>query len=163
MWRSVASFVRAYDRCQRSKGPTAARLGLLQPLPIPSGPWESTCIDRLTDLPPSGDEGFDAILVVLCRLIKAVVLIPTHSTAGAEETVRIYRQHVSCKKGFQRHIVCDRDPRFIARFWQTLHTPSGSEVDFTTASHHDTAGAAERMNRTLEEALRCLVDTKHSR
>uniref|UniRef100_A0A0K6S8K3 Integrase catalytic domain-containing protein n=1 Tax=Chromera velia CCMP2878 TaxID=1169474 RepID=A0A0K6S8K3_9ALVE len=111
----------------------------------------------------AGDEGFDTILVVLCRLIKAVVLIPTHSTAGAKETARIYRQHVSCKKGFQRHIVCDRDPRFVARFWQTLHASSGSEVDFATASHHDTAGAAERMNRTLEEALRCLVDTKHSR
>eukprot|EP00820_Chromera_velia_P022186 Cvel_30713.t1-p1 / transcript=Cvel_30713.t1 / gene=Cvel_30713 / organism=Chromera_velia_CCMP2878 / gene_product=Transposon Ty3-I Gag-Pol polyprotein, putative / transcript_product=Transposon Ty3-I Gag-Pol polyprotein, putative / location=Cvel_scaffold4432:1-3365(-) / protein_length=1017 / sequence_SO=supercontig / SO=protein_coding / is_pseudo=false len=163
MWRSVASFIRTCDRCQRSKGPTAARPGLLQPLPIPSRPWESTCIDRLTDLPPSGDEGFDAILVVLCRLIKAVVLIPTHSTAGAEETARIYRQYVSCKKGFQRHIVCDRDPRFVARFWQTLHASSGSEVDFATASHHDTAGAAERMSRTLEEALRCLVDTKHSR
>uniref|UniRef100_A0A0G4FJI4 Uncharacterized protein n=1 Tax=Chromera velia CCMP2878 TaxID=1169474 RepID=A0A0G4FJI4_9ALVE len=117
MWRSVASFVRACDRCQRSKGPTTAHPGLLQPLPIPSRPWESTCIDRLTDLLPSGDEGFDAILVVLCRLIKAVVLIPTHSTAGAEETTQIYRQHVSCKKGFQRHIVCDRDPRFVARFW----------------------------------------------
>uniref|UniRef100_A0A0G4G3Q5 Integrase catalytic domain-containing protein n=1 Tax=Chromera velia CCMP2878 TaxID=1169474 RepID=A0A0G4G3Q5_9ALVE len=162
MWRSVASFVRACDRCQRSKGPTAARPGLLQPLPIPSRPWESTCIDRLTDLPPSGDEGFDAILVVLCRLIKAVVLIPTHSTAGAEETAQIYRQYVSCKKGFQHHIVCDRDPRFVARFWQTLHASSGSEFDFATVSHHDTAGAAERMNRTLEEALRCLVDTKHS-
>uniref|UniRef100_A0A0G4FKF9 Integrase catalytic domain-containing protein n=1 Tax=Chromera velia CCMP2878 TaxID=1169474 RepID=A0A0G4FKF9_9ALVE len=163
MWRSVASFVRVCDRCQRSKGPTVARPRLLQPLPIPSRPWESTCIDRLTDLPPSGDEGFDAILVVLCWLIKAVVLIPTHSTAGAEKTMRIYRQHISCKKGFQRHIVCDRDPRFLAHFWQTLHASSGSEVDFATASHHDTAGAAERMNRTLEEALRYLVDTKHSR
>uniref|UniRef100_A0A0G4GUI1 Integrase catalytic domain-containing protein n=1 Tax=Chromera velia CCMP2878 TaxID=1169474 RepID=A0A0G4GUI1_9ALVE len=134
-----------------------------KPLFIPSRPWESTCIDRLTDLPPSGDEGFDAILVVLCRLIKAVILIPTHSTAGAEETARIYRQHVSCKKGFQRHIVCDRNPRFIAHFWQTLHAFSSLEVDFTTALHHDIAGAAERMNHTLEEALRCLVDTKHSR
>uniref|UniRef100_A0A0G4HAN2 Integrase catalytic domain-containing protein n=1 Tax=Chromera velia CCMP2878 TaxID=1169474 RepID=A0A0G4HAN2_9ALVE len=162
MWKSVASFVCACDRCQRSKGPTVARPGLLQPLPIPSCPWE-TCIDRLTDLPPSGDEGFNAILVVLCRLIKAVVLIPTHSTAGTEETAQIYRQHVSCKKGFQRHIVCDRDPRFVARFWQTLHASSGSEVNFATAWHHDIAGAAERMNRTLEEALRCLVDTKHSR
>uniref|UniRef100_A0A0G4FPK0 Reverse transcriptase/retrotransposon-derived protein RNase H-like domain-containing protein n=1 Tax=Chromera velia CCMP2878 TaxID=1169474 RepID=A0A0G4FPK0_9ALVE len=46
---------------------------------------------------------------------------------------------------------------------RTLHASSGSEVDFATASHHDTAGAAERMNRTLEEALWCLVDTKHSR
>uniref|UniRef100_A0A0G4I3D1 Integrase catalytic domain-containing protein n=1 Tax=Chromera velia CCMP2878 TaxID=1169474 RepID=A0A0G4I3D1_9ALVE len=101
--------------------------------------------------------------MVLCRLIKAVVLIPTHSIARAEETARIYRQHVSCKKGFQRYIVCDRDPRFVARFWQTLHASSGSEVDFATASHHDTAGATERMNRTLEEALRCLVDTKHFR
>uniref|UniRef100_A0A0G4F803 Integrase catalytic domain-containing protein n=1 Tax=Chromera velia CCMP2878 TaxID=1169474 RepID=A0A0G4F803_9ALVE len=163
MWRSVASFVRACDRCQRSKSPTAARLGLLQPLSILSCPWESICIDRLTDLPPSSDEGFDAILMVLCRLIKAVVLIPTHSTAGAEETAQIYRQHVSCKKGFQRHIVCDRDPRFVARFWQTFHASSGSEVDFATALHHDIAGAAERMNRTLEEALWCLVDTKHSR
>uniref|UniRef100_A0A0G4H3M3 Integrase catalytic domain-containing protein n=1 Tax=Chromera velia CCMP2878 TaxID=1169474 RepID=A0A0G4H3M3_9ALVE len=163
MWRSVASFVCTYDGCQRSKGPTAARPGLLQPLLILLHPWESTYIDRLTDLPPSGDEGFDAILVVLCQLIKAVILIPTHSIAGAEETARIYRQHISCKKGFQRHIVCDRNPRFVACFWQTLHASSGSEVDFVTASHHDTMGAAERMNRTLEEALRYLVDTKHSR
>uniref|UniRef100_A0A0K6S8R8 Reverse transcriptase domain-containing protein n=1 Tax=Chromera velia CCMP2878 TaxID=1169474 RepID=A0A0K6S8R8_9ALVE len=51
----------------------------------------------------------------------------------------------------------------LAQDVETLHASSGSEVDFATASHHDTAGAAERMNRTLEEALRCLVDTKHSR
>uniref|UniRef100_A0A0G4EZ84 Integrase catalytic domain-containing protein n=1 Tax=Chromera velia CCMP2878 TaxID=1169474 RepID=A0A0G4EZ84_9ALVE len=133
-----------------------------QPLPIPLRPWESTCIDRLTDLPPSGDKGFDAILLVLCRLIKAVVLIPTHNTAGAEKTARIYRQHVSYKKGFQRYIVCDRVSRFLACFWQTLHASSGSEVDFATTSHHDTAGTIERMNHTLEEALRCLVDMKHS-
>uniref|UniRef100_A0A0G4F5K3 Chromo domain-containing protein n=1 Tax=Chromera velia CCMP2878 TaxID=1169474 RepID=A0A0G4F5K3_9ALVE len=57
----------------------------------------------------------------------------------------------------------DRDPRFVSKFWQTLHVLSGTQLDFSTSGHHDTARQSERMNQTIEEALRCLVETKQTR
>uniref|UniRef100_A0A0G4HS37 Integrase zinc-binding domain-containing protein n=1 Tax=Chromera velia CCMP2878 TaxID=1169474 RepID=A0A0G4HS37_9ALVE len=107
MWRDVGVYIRACDPCQRSKGPNALPPGLLHPLSVPSQPWESVCLDFLTDLPPSGDERYDTIMVVVCRLIKAAILIPTHRIISAEETARLYRRFVTCKKGYQRQIVSD--------------------------------------------------------
>uniref|UniRef100_A0A0G4GTP6 Integrase catalytic domain-containing protein n=1 Tax=Chromera velia CCMP2878 TaxID=1169474 RepID=A0A0G4GTP6_9ALVE len=163
MWRDVRRFVRACDPCQRSKAPSRAPPGLLRPLPVPNHPWEVTQIDFLVGLPAFGDEQFDCLMVVTDSLSKGVCLIRTHTTATAEQAGRLYYENVTVKKGWQRTILSDRDPRFLSRFWQTLHTLSGTHLSFSTMAHHDTPGSAERMNRTIEEALRCLIETQYHR
>uniref|UniRef100_A0A0G4HS63 Integrase catalytic domain-containing protein n=1 Tax=Chromera velia CCMP2878 TaxID=1169474 RepID=A0A0G4HS63_9ALVE len=159
MWRDVRRFVHACDPCQRSKAPSRVPPGLLRPLPVPNHPWEVTQIDFLVGLPAFGDEQFNCLMVVTDSLSKGVGLIRTHTTATAEQAGRLYYENVTVKKGWQRTILSDRDPRFLSRFWQTLHTLSGMHLSFSTTAHHDTPGSAERMNRTIKEALRCLVET----
>jgi hypothetical protein len=54
--------------CQQNCTPDKKQAGLLQPLSILEGPWESVSMDFMVSLPPS--RGFDAIMVVVDRFSK---------------------------------------------------------------------------------------------
>ena len=68
MRRFVEDYVRTCDTCCRAKMPRKHPYGLLEPLPLPSKPWQSISLDFITDLPVS--KGFDAILTIVDRYTK---------------------------------------------------------------------------------------------
>jgi hypothetical protein len=49
--------------CEQNRTFNKKQAGLLRPLPILEGPWESVSMDFIVSLPPS--KGFDAIMVVV--------------------------------------------------------------------------------------------------
>uniref|UniRef100_A0A8P4GTJ9 Gypsy retrotransposon integrase-like protein 1 n=1 Tax=Dicentrarchus labrax TaxID=13489 RepID=A0A8P4GTJ9_DICLA len=55
MEREVREYVEACPVCARNKTSSHARMGLLQPLPIPSRPWAEISLDFVTGLPVSQD------------------------------------------------------------------------------------------------------------
>jgi hypothetical protein len=114
MWSQVAAYVTSCDRCQRDKASNKRLIGLLQPLEVPSEPWEHVSLDFIMSLPPSG--GLDAILVVVDKLSKSIVLIPTQTTVSAKETARLYYNYVCCRHGLARKVMSDRDVRFTGKF-----------------------------------------------
>lgn len=67
-WPSLNAEARAYvqacDTCQRIKADHSKSNGLLQPLSIPTGPWQQVSLDFITGLPASST-GHNAILVFL--------------------------------------------------------------------------------------------------
>jgi hypothetical protein len=60
---SVEEYVKTCLVCQQNRTINKKQAGLLQPLPILEGPWESVSMDFMVSLPPS--KGFDAIMVVV--------------------------------------------------------------------------------------------------
>jgi hypothetical protein len=76
-------------------------------------------LDFIMSLPPSHDH--EAILVVVDKLSKVMVLIPTVLTVSAKEIARLYFNFVYCRHGLARKIVPDRDVRFTGSFWRELH------------------------------------------
>lgn len=61
--------------------------------------------------------------------------------------------------GAPRSIVSNRDPRFIAHFWQSLQAAMGTKLCFSTSLHPQTNGQFERTIQTLEDMLRaCILD-----
>jgi len=56
-------YVKTCLTCQQNQTLNKKQVGLLQPLPILEGPWESVSMDFMVSLPPS--KGFDAIMVVV--------------------------------------------------------------------------------------------------
>ncbi|KAK3553382.1 hypothetical protein QTP70_003555 [Hemibagrus guttatus] len=97
----------------QSKTPKELPSGLLQPLPIPQGPWSHLSIDFVTDLPPSN--GFTTILVIIDRFSKACRLIPLKGLPTAMETAQSLFHHVFRVYGIPEDIVSDRGTQFTSQ------------------------------------------------
>ena len=74
--RGRRAYVTSCDACQRNKPSQQATMGLLQPLPIPTRPWQQVSMDLITQLPRSRS-GNDAIVVFVDKLTKMVHYVAT--------------------------------------------------------------------------------------
>ncbi|RHW30551.1 hypothetical protein D1B31_23670 [Neobacillus notoginsengisoli] len=158
MSQQVKDYVSRCDRCARMKGSNQPPAGKLNPLEVPSTPWEDISADFTTDLPDSN--GFDSILVVMDRFSKEVEFIPCLKTTTALDTARLYLQHVWKAHGLPRTIISDRGPQFAAEVMRALCKRLGITPKLSTAHHPQTDGQTERMNRDLEQYLRLFCAEK---
>ncbi|GJR79478.1 putative reverse transcriptase domain-containing protein [Tanacetum coccineum] len=56
-------------------------------------------------------------------------------------------------------IISDRDSHFTSRFWQSLQSALGTQLDMSTTYHPKTDGQSERTIQTLKDMLRsCVID-----
>jgi len=88
-WKTMVSDTKAFcescTTCKQSKPSNQKPYGLLNPLSVPSHPWEVIRIDFIGTLPESKnrDGTFDSITVVICLLMAMVHLIPSRITYNA--------------------------------------------------------------------------------
>ncbi|KAG5729497.1 hypothetical protein E4T56_gene4641 [Termitomyces sp. T112] len=153
MKKDVTRYVKACEPCLQAKVPCHHPHGLLKPLPVGCHPWSSISMDHIVELPNS--EGFDAILVVVCRLTKQALFIPCHTTDTAPDFAKLFLKHVFSKHGLPNNIISNRRPLFVSHFWQLLCKVLEIKTSLSTAYHPETDGQIERVNQTLEQYL-CL-------
>ena len=109
---------------------------------------------------PQTPNGYNAIYTFVDGVTKAVHLVPTGSSIDAKGSASLYIQHVFRLHGLSDSIVCDRDPRFTASFFQEGFDQLGTKLALSTANHPQTDGSKERMNRLVEDILRAFVNPK---
>jgi hypothetical protein len=153
--RDVASYVRSCHVCNRVKTVRRKPFGLLKPLPIGQQPWTSISVDHITELPMSN--GYDAVMVVVCRLTKQAIFIPCHTTDNAEAMANLFIRFVFSKHGLPIDIVSDRGTLFVSKFWQALCQALDIRTNLSSAYHPETDGQTERVNQVLEQYLRTFV------
>ena len=56
-------------------------------------------------------------------------------------------------------IVSDRDSKFVSQFWRELHRLLDCRLRISSAYHPQTDGQTERANRTMQDMLRCFVNS----
>ena len=151
----VAHFVKTCVKCQMNRASYQKQAGLLQPLPIPPGPWHSISMDFITSLPES--QGYDAIFVMVDRFSKLAHMVPTVGTATALETAKLFLNAWWKHHGLPKVIVSDRDPKFTSAFWRHFFRKVGTKLTFSTAFHPQTDGQTERVNGVLNQYLRNFV------
>uniref|UniRef100_A0A670JV70 Gypsy retrotransposon integrase-like protein 1 n=1 Tax=Podarcis muralis TaxID=64176 RepID=A0A670JV70_PODMU len=156
----VREYVRGCDRCQRANGERKVPAGLLEPLPTPNKPWEVVSIDFMTDLPKS--RGKTAVMVVVDLLTKMCHFIACSHAVTAEETARLFVEHIFRLHGAPLRVISDRGKQFTSRFWRKLMSLLQVEVSFSTARHPETNGQAERANSILQQYLRCYVSERQN-
>ena len=93
------------------------------------------------------------------RLTKSAHFLALRVGYSLEKLATIYIQEIVRLHGVPVSIVSDRDSRFIAKFWKSLHKALGTKLNFSIAFHPQTDGKSERTIQTLEDMLRaCAID-----
>ena len=113
-------------------------------------------MDFIEGLPNA--DGFDCILVIVCRLTKAALFIETHATDDTHTLARLFLKHVFSKHGVPHDIISDRGKLFVSKFWSSLCELLGIKANLSTAYHPETDGQTERVNQILEQYLRLYIN-----
>src|SRR6266403_2770793 len=106
MSRDIKHYVSTCDICQKAKPRRHAPIGLLQPIPIPSQPFEVVSMHFIPELPVSN--GFDNILVIVDKLMKYAIFIPMTTTITEVGTAKLFFHHIISKFGIPRQVITDR-------------------------------------------------------
>ena len=158
----VKEIIKKCTICAKSKASQHKPYGQLQPLPIPEKRWSSISLDFIVKLPPSTEPAtgtiYDSILVIIDRLTKYGHFIPYKEATTAEELSYLFLKHITSMHGLPDEIISDRGSTFTSKFWQSLMQQLGAHHKLSTAYHPQTDGQTERLNRTLEQYLRCYVN-----
>src|SRR5262249_31198930 len=158
MKKDVVKFVQSCMTCQQVKAEHQKPADTLVPLQLPNWKWEQVTMDFIQGLPRT-PSSHDAIWVIVDRLTKSAHFLPVRSTYSLKRYAELYIREIVRLHGVPISIVSDRDPRFVSRFWKSLHTALGTRLAFSTAYHPQTDGQTERTNQIFEDMLRaCVLD-----
>ncbi|MBW0540574.1 hypothetical protein O181_080289 [Austropuccinia psidii MF-1] len=108
----IKDYVSSCQKCSRNKNIHHNKFGLLKPLQIPSGPWNSLSMDLITQLPLSNK--FVSILIVVNRLSKMAIFIPAYGAITALDLAQIFINDVFSKHGLPASIISDRGSLFVS-------------------------------------------------
>jgi hypothetical protein len=106
----VITFCKSCTTCMWSKSQCHQPYNFLQQFPIPKQPWNSIYMDFIEQLP--GSLGFTAVLVVVCRLTKQSIFIPTYNMIiynmiTSANLANLFVLHVFSKHGVPSHVTSD--------------------------------------------------------
>ncbi|MBW0539285.1 hypothetical protein O181_079000 [Austropuccinia psidii MF-1] len=154
-WRKkIIEYCHTCDRCQKANRSTSKKFELMIHIQEPRYPWEVVHMDWVTALPPSGDKGYNAFLVIVDRYSKTPIFLPCHKDDTVMDTALLLWSRVISHTGLFKNIISDRDPMFTSALWTNVHRFFGTKLLFSAAYHPQTDGLAERIIQTLEDIIR---------
>ena len=169
LYRDVKEYVKRCEICIRNKSSTSVSQGLLHPLPIPQLRWATISIDFISGIPETKQSKqeltqlnnnnivYNSVMVVVDKLSKYAIFIPTTTQVTALQVSKLYMQYVFAYFGMPSMIISDRDPKFLSDFWRSLMKTLAVTQMCSTAYHPQTDGQTERTNRALGQMLRCTI------
>ena len=128
----------------RSKPQRHRPYGSLQQLLIPERPWNLIFMNFIEKLLSSS--GFNTILVIVDRLSKQAIFIPTHNTITSAELACLFVTHVFSKHRVPSHVTSNRGSEFVSYFFRSLGTTLDMRLHFTSRYHPKANGQAEQTN-----------------
>nr|GEV52516.1 reverse transcriptase domain-containing protein [Tanacetum cinerariifolium] len=154
----IVEYVGKCLTCSRVKAECQKPSGLLVQPEIPMWKWEIITMDFVTKLPKALN-GHDTIWVIVDRLTKSAHFIPTRETDSMETLTRLCVKEIVSWHGVPIFIILDHVSNFTSRFWQSLQSSLGTQLDISIAYHPETDGQSEGTIQTLEDMLRaCVID-----
>jgi hypothetical protein len=156
MKRDVVHFVAKCLECQQVKVDHHHPTSLLQPHDVPMSKGEVISMDFVVGLSFTSHR-HNAILVIVDKLTKSAHFIPVRDTYDVTDVARVFVSEVIRFHGIPKKIISDRDSRFTSRFWTSLRSTLGTQLNLRTDYHPETDGKTERVNQFMEDMLRMYV------
>src|SRR5258708_10602354 len=147
----VGDYIRLCTSCTCTKVMCHKPYSLLKQLPIPSQPWESISMDFIKQLPTS--EGFTVILVIMDRLTKQLLFIPTHDTVDTPQLAQLFLTHIFSKHSTLGHVTSDHGTEFMSHFFRSLGSLLSMKLHFTSGYYPEGDSQMEWINQVLEQYL----------
>ena len=156
MKSDVVDFVSKCLECQQFKADHQHPVGLLQPHDILMTKWEVISMDFIVGFPLTSLR-HNAMLVVVDKLTKSSHFIPVRDTYDVTNVAKVFINEIVRLHGVPKKMISDRDPKFTSRFWTSMQSALGTQLNLSSAYHPETDGQTERVNQWMEDMLRMYV------
>jgi hypothetical protein len=90
--KTVLQFVQSCEVCQKAKSERVKYMGFLQPLPVPSGAWQTVSIDFVEGLPMSA--GKNCVLVIVDKFSKFSHFVPLKHPFTVASVAHVFMEQV---------------------------------------------------------------------
>ena len=141
LYQFIEDYVKGCPKCQETKVITHLKHTPLYHFDthVEQGPFQYVSMDLITNLPPSNT--YDAILTIVNQgCSKLAVFLPCHKTIDGKGVVQLYFQHIFPWFGIPKHIISDRDPRFISHFTKAVCKATEIQQNISTTFYPCTDG-----------------------
>jgi hypothetical protein len=101
--------------------------------------------------------GKSVILTVVDRFSRYAHFVPLGHPYTATSVAKVFFEKIVRLHGLPKSIVSDHNPVFTSKFWTELFKLSRVKLQLTSASHPQSDGQAEVVNKVITMYLRCLV------
>jgi hypothetical protein len=152
----VVHFVTKLLEFQQVKVDHHHPIALLQPHDVPMSKWEVISMDFVVGFPLTSHR-HNVILVIVDKLTKSVNFILVRYTYDVTDVAHVFVSEVIHLHEMPNNIISDRDSRFTSRFWTSLQSALGMQLNLRTTYHPKTDGKTERVNQVMEDMLRMYV------
>ena len=114
--------------------------------------WEVISMDCFVGFPLNSQRQ-NFIFFVVDKLTKSAHLIPVRDTYDVTNVARIFISEVVWLHRLPTNIIYDIDSHFTSRFWTSLQSALGTQLNLSTAYHPETEKQTEIVNQVMEDML----------
>ncbi|MBW0517535.1 hypothetical protein O181_057250 [Austropuccinia psidii MF-1] len=152
--QELSEYINTFEIFQKANRKHGKKYGLLQHIEKPKHSWETINMEWVTGPVSGGKENFNLCLIIVDRFRKSMRCLTCHKEDTAMDSAVLFWNNIISTCGVPKIIISDRDPKFTSEFWTNLYDIVGAKLAFSTASHPQTDGLAERMIYTMEDILK---------
>src|SRR5258707_1864788 len=142
--RYVAKFIAGCDACNQMKTFPTQKVGKLIPNKVPDRHWQVISVDMIGELPDS--KGYNAVLMVVDRLSKRILAVPTVTSLDSTGVAQLFLEHVWRHHGLPEEVISNCGPAFVSNFSRELAALLAVKLTPSTSYHPQSARQTETLN-----------------